>query len=185
MRVFPADMVQWEKTIASWFIPFALESAILISAVNVKYFDDQEWIPELMAFCSGAVILLFYKAFDFSAPTIDIITRWFLGLYIAGISYMLAKLFAKKWTELEEYNAQQKAKTFEELSSDSVRLSTLVDQLSKKVEEQAKELVRLRKLELQYLRELTCEHCHEAQPSFNLLRSHKGNCKMNPRNSNN
>jgi peptidoglycan hydrolase CwlO-like protein len=184
VSVFPANMTQWEKMVATWTMALGWEATVLLTTVNTKHVNKK--IPGLMAICSGCIVLFFIQGFDDTQPWLILVQRWFVGILAAGINFIYADLFFAKWKERND---------LQEMPSKLTQLQTEVDQLNISVirnEKQLKEkdaalkeatteLIDLRNYRKKIQSELTCPHCKLVQDNFGTLHAHKGHCASNPK----
>ncbi len=184
-NVFPEGMQEWEKQAATWFMALGWESTVLITTCNVKHINKN--IPAFMAVCSGIIVLFFIQAFDDQQTTLTLIQRWFVAILAAGINYIYAELFYKKWSERNDFI--ELPVQVNELQARVNELESTVNEKQRAVEESNSELIQMKNDCAELLRfkmkvdsELICEHCKMVQKDHGSLRAHKGHCSKNPRN---
>jgi len=183
-EIFPPEMAEWEKSIATWTLAFAWELTVLITTCNTQFIHKR--IPFAMAICSGFIILLFIHGFDTNLSGLEYFKKWFIGLLVATINIVFSGLFYAKWSEAKTQkklgdqfaelksicNTQQLELT--KLKSELYRSKTDFDQLFAYTEE-------LEAFKSKETQKLTCPHCKNIFNNVYQLTSHKGQCESQPK----
>ncbi len=104
-EIFPPEMAEWEKSIATWTLAFAWELTVLITTCNTQFIHRR--IPIAMAICSGFIILLFIHGFDSHLSGLEYFKRWFIGILVATINIVFSGLFYSKWCEAKKQRSYE------------------------------------------------------------------------------
>jgi hypothetical protein len=183
-EIFPPEMAEWEKSIATWTLAFAWELTVLITTCNTQFISKR--VPIAMAICSGFIILLFIHGFEADLPMFEYFKRWFVGILVATINIVFSGLFYSKWCESKKKKSLDEKLTDLEwrVNHQHVQLTDTRNELeqSKRDFDQlftyTEELETFKSTEL---KKLTCPHCHQQFENVYKLGSHKGVCQSNPR----
>lgn len=182
-EIFPSEMTEWEKSIATWTLACAWELTVLLTTVNTTHLS--KLIPYAMAICSGLIILMFLHGFDSDLSWLEYFKRWFIGTLVANISIVFSGLFYSKWCEAK------KQKSLEEKLSDlewtvnhqHTQLSDAkceLEQSKKDFDQLFTYTEELEAFKAAELKKLECPHCRQQFETIYKLTSHKGTCSQNP-----
>ena len=136
-EIFPPEMAEWEKSVATWTLACAWELTVLLTTCIVTHLNKK--IPLTLAICSGFILILFLHGFEPELSLLQYVERWFIGILVAAINIVFSQLFFSKWESTNTVLQLTKAKT------DFDQLFTYTEEL---------EAFKAREME-----KLTCIHC--------------------------
>jgi hypothetical protein len=183
-EIFPPEMAEWEKSIATWTLACAWELTVLITTCNTQFIHRR--IPIAMAICSGFIILLFIHGFDTDLSGLEYFKRWFVGILVATINIVFSGLFYSKWKELKtEKNLQERLLEMDlSFNSQNIILVKTKDELTKAKADFDQLFTYTEELEsfkAKEMEKLKCPYCHGQYETIFKLTSHKGVCNQNPK----
>ena len=183
-EIFPPEMVEWEKSAATWALAFAWELTVLITTCNTQFVHKR--IPVAMAICSGFIILMFINGFEADLSMFEYFKRWFVGILVATINIVFSGLFYSKWCEskkqksIEEHYHELEL-SFINITQELEKTKTDLNKSKNDFEQLFTYTEELEVFKLNELKKLTCQHCHKQFETIYKLTSHKGICHHNPR----
>lgn len=178
-EVFPSEMAEWEKSIATWTLACAWELTVLLTTVNTNYISKR--IPYAMAVCSGLIILIFLHGFDTGLTELEYFKRWFIGLLVATINIVFASLFYAKWCEAKKQRSlEERLNEMESLFNDKdtelIKTKSVLEKSKADFDQLFIYMEGLEKFKEQEIKKLTCPHCNSVHENIYQLTSHKGRC---------
>lgn len=190
LRVFPETMIDWQKDLAAWTISLAWEFTVLVTITNPKHINER--IPWFVSIASGVITLFFVEAFDFTQPPLIVAQRWFIGVLVAGIGYIYAHLFYKRWAD--HTDALAMPQLLATLQAEVAQLRAALAQRDADLADRDRQLADVRAelkeakaivkeyalIKTKQLKDRTCPWCELELDTPASMNSHKRHCKKKP-----
>jgi hypothetical protein len=139
-RSYPADMADWEKVVASWFVAIGFEFTVLLTTANADKLPgirigpergpDQPTrrvpIPAVFAVMTALIVWFFLEGHDFEVPAHLILTRALIAVIFAYANLTYAHLFVRHWNARKNFYSDRS-----HLTKKIAELTSRVDHLTK------------------------------------------------------